>query len=81
MTTVTLEEAKTKLLELVEEAAHGKPFTISEPGGPNFEVNVIERPQISVKRQLGFLKGQFKVPDDIKTPFEKEINAMFYGEE
>jgi len=33
------------------------------------------------KRRLGFMEGQFKVPDDFDTMFQKEIEEMFYGEE
>ncbi len=33
------------------------------------------------KRRLGFLRGKFTVPDDIKTPFQEEIEEMFYGKE
>ena len=31
------------------------------------------------KCRLGSLKGQFIVPDDIKTMFAEEIEDMFYG--
>jgi hypothetical protein len=31
-------------------------------------------------RRLGFMKGLYTVPNDIKTPFAKEIEEMFYGE-
>ena len=31
------------------------------------------------KRRLGFMEGQYTVPDDIKTMFAEEIEEMFYG--
>ncbi|MNL87334.1 hypothetical protein D3C87_2164400 [compost metagenome] len=33
------------------------------------------------KRRIGFLDGQFSVPDDFDTMFAKEIEDMFYGED
>jgi hypothetical protein len=39
------------------------------------------RPEESTppKRLIGSMKGQFTVPDDIKTMFAAEIEEMFYG--
>jgi len=31
------------------------------------------------KRRIGFLDGQFKVPDDFDTMFAEEIEEMFSG--
>jgi hypothetical protein len=39
-----------------------------------------EEPALT-ERRLGSLKGQFTVPDDIKTMFAEEIEEMFYGPE
>jgi hypothetical protein len=39
---------------------------------------VKERP--AMRPRLGFLGGQFKVPDDFNTMGAAEIEAMFYGE-
>jgi hypothetical protein len=36
-----------------------------------------EQPQVS--RRLGFLKGQFTVPEDFDTMMADEIEEMFYG--
>jgi hypothetical protein len=36
-------------------------------------------PTESAKRRLGFLKGEFTVPDDFNEMGREEIEAMFYG--
>jgi len=33
------------------------------------------------KRRIGFLDGQFSVPDDFDTLFAKDIEDMFCGED
>jgi prevent-host-death family protein len=78
MKTVNIHEAKTHLSRLVEEAAKGEPFVIARAGKPLVKVvSVEETPR---KRRIGFLEGQFSVPDDFDTMFAKEIEEMFYGE-
>ncbi|MGD0478775.1 MAG: hypothetical protein ABSA42_01315 [Terracidiphilus sp.] len=39
---------------------------------------VPERPALP-QRRIGFMAGEYTVPDDIKTPFAAEIEKMFYG--
>ncbi len=53
---------------------------IAKAGKPKVKVVRIDAPE-KPKRRIGSLRGQIKVPDDIKTPFAKEIEKMFYGEE
>jgi len=80
MRTLNIHEAKTHLSRLVDEAEKGEPFVIAKAGKPKVKVVRIEAPE-KPKRRIGSLKGQIEVPDDIKTPFAKEIEKMFYGEE
>jgi hypothetical protein len=35
--------------------------------------------RINAIRRIGFMEGQFEVPDDIDTMFAAEIEEMFYG--
>ncbi len=85
MQTMTLEEAKEKLGELIERPTQTNVLLVRRSDGSSVKISAELAPQpaplVNGKRQLGFMKGQFTVPDDIKTPFEKEINEMFYGEE
>ena len=80
MKTVNMHEAKTDLSRLVEAAANGEPFVIARAGKPKVKVVALDpSAEQPGSRRFGFLAGQFKVPDDIKTPFKDEIEAMFYG--
>lgn len=84
MKTVNIHEAKTHLSRLVEEAASGEGFVIAKAGKPMVKVVPLEEAPLDTpkkKRRIGFLEGQFSVPDDFDTMFAKEIEEMFYGEE
>jgi prevent-host-death family protein len=83
MKTVNIHEAKTHLSRLVEDAAKGEGFVIAKAGKPMVKVVPLdgvpaEGPK--KKRRIGFLEGQFSVPDDFDTMFAKEIEEMFYGD-
>lgn len=41
----------------------------------------LDEPKPAAKRRIGFLDGQFEVPDDFKEFGREEIEKMFYGEE
>jgi prevent-host-death family protein len=76
--TVNIHEAKTHLSRLLEGVAKGESFVIAKSGKPVAKVTpIVEKPI----QRIGFMEGQFEVPDDIDTPFKKEIEEMFYGAE
>jgi len=77
--TVNIHEAKTHLSRLVAKAANGEPFIIAKAGKPMVRVTAIDAPPPAEQRRIGFMKGQFKVPDDFDTMMQKEIEEMFYG--
>jgi prevent-host-death family protein len=79
MQTVNIHEAKTHLSKLIAKAANGEPFIIAKAGKPMVKVVAIDASEPKKTRRLGFMKGQSKVPDDIKTMFRDEIEEMFYG--
>jgi prevent-host-death family protein len=84
MKTVNIHEAKTHLSRLVEEAAKGEAFVIAKAGKPMVRVVPLEEAaseEPKKKRKIGFLEGQFSVPDDFDTLFAKEIEEMFYGDD
>lgn len=79
MQTVNIHEAKTQLSRLIDLAVKGQPFIIAKAGKPLVKVerlDVVEKK----KRRLGFLKGQFTVPDDFDTRDSEYIEQLFYGE-
>ena len=79
MQTFNIHEAKTQLSRLVEMASKGEAFIIAKAGKPMVKVVPLESVPVPAKKsRLGFLEGQFKVPDDFDTMFQDEIEAMFY---
>lgn len=81
MRTINIHEAKTHLSRLVDEAEQGDSFIIAKAGKPKVQVIRLDSPLYTVKRRLGFLKGQIKVPDDFDTMMADEIEEMFSGGE
>jgi prevent-host-death family protein len=79
MRTVNIHEAKTHLSRLVDAAAKGEPFIIAKAGKPLVKVVPIDTP--AAPRRLGFMRGQFTVPDDFDTMDQEEIEKLFYGDE
>lgn len=81
MRTVNIHEAKTHLSRLVEQAADGESFIIAKAGKPMVKVIALDSAQAKPPRRLGFMEGEFNVPDDFDTMFADEIQAMFEGED
>jgi len=79
MKTVNMHDAKTRLSQLVEKAAKGEPFIIAKAGKPMARVTAIDSPEPGKTKRLGFLKGQFTVPDDFDRMGEDDIADMFGG--
>ena len=78
MTVTNIHEAKTHFSRLVERAAAGETVIIAKAGKPLVKLVPVEAP--AKPKRIGFLDGQFKVPDDFDTMDQAEIEAMFYGE-
>ena len=77
MRTVDIYEAKTQLSRLVEAAAKGEVFVIARAGRPLVKVVPIDAPAGAERRRLGFLAGQFRVPEDFNRIGAAEIEAKF----
>ncbi len=76
MKTVNIHEAKTHLSRLIEAAMKGESFVIAKAGKPMVKVEALVEKPI---QRIGFMKGQFEVPDDFDTMFAEEIQDMFEG--
>ena len=81
MRTVNIHEAKTHLSRLIEQAVNGEPFAIAKAGKPMVKVEAIDTPAPRPKRWMGFMEGQFNVPDDFDEMGREEIEKMFYGDD
>jgi prevent-host-death family protein len=79
METFNIHHAKTHLSRLIEKAARGEAFVIAKAGKPLVKVVPLGEPTPREVTPFGFLKGQFKIPDDFDRMGETEIQAMFEG--
>jgi prevent-host-death family protein len=77
MTTVNMHEAKTHLSRLVEMAARGEPVIIARAGKPL--VRLVPVDPAPKRRRIGFMEGEFTVPDDFNTMGQEEIEKAIYG--
>jgi prevent-host-death family protein len=80
MRTVNIHEAKTHLSRLVDAAAKGEPFVIAKAGKPLVKVVPLDEPVKKPVQRIGFMKGQYSIPDDFDTMFQDEIIRMFEGD-
>ncbi|AQZ34729.1 prevent-host-death protein [Pseudomonas sp. LPH1] len=60
--------------QLILEASQGSPFIVAKAGKPMVKVVSVSQ---ETEARTGMLVGVFSVPDDIDTPFQDEIEAMF----
>ena len=81
MIAVTIQEAKTHLERLVDQAAQGKPFVITRAGKPSVKVSALQAPtDPTAPRRLGFLAGEIAVPEDFDRMGSREIADAFGGD-
>jgi prevent-host-death family protein len=81
MRSVNIHEAKTHLSRLVEEAAQGEPFIIAKAGRPLVKVVPLDPGEPAARKRIGFMKGEFTIPDDFDALHRDEIERMFHGED
>jgi len=79
MESINMHEAKTRLSQLVARASKGEAFIIAKAGKPVARVTAIDSPEESQQKRIGFMAGQFTVPDDFDRMGEDEITEMFRG--
>lgn len=78
MASVNMHEAKTHLSRLMAKVEQGESITISRSGKPVARLVPIREDGTNLE-PFGFLKGQIRALENIKTPFQEEIEEMFYG--
>ena len=79
MLTVNIHDAKTQLSKLVEQAAQGESFIIAKAGKPMVKVIPLEPAEAGTASRLGFMAGEFSVPDDFDQMGSSEIERLFTG--
>lgn len=78
MKKVNIYEAKTRLSQLVEEAASGRDVVIARAGRPVARLTRLGA--AGRKRRLGILDGRFRIPDDFNRPLPDEVLRAFAGD-
>ncbi len=81
MQTINIHEAKTHLSRLIEQAANGEPFVIAKAGKPLVKVMALNTPESGQMKRLGFMAGQFSVPDDFDRMGNSEMEGLFGRDE
>ena len=79
MLTVNIHDAKTQLSKLVELAAQGESFIIAKAGKPMVKVVPLGKAEAGTATRLGFMAGEFSVPDDFDQMGNGEIENLFAG--
>ncbi|MET3649889.1 type II toxin-antitoxin system Phd/YefM family antitoxin [Phyllobacterium ifriqiyense] len=77
MFTINIHEAKTHLSRLIEKASKGESFIIAKSGKPMVKVVALETPAANEIRRVGFMAGQFTVPDDFDRMGSEAIEKLF----
>ncbi len=77
MPTVNIYEAKTRLSQLVDQAAGGEDVVLGRNGKPLVRITRLEEPARRVK--FGVLKGKVKVARDFDAPLPDDVLAGFEG--
>ena len=79
MLTVNIHDAKTQLSKLVEQAAQGEAFIIAKAGKPMVKVIPLNQAEAGTACRLGFMAGEFSVPNDFDQMDSGEIESLFAG--
>ena len=77
MRVIDIEKAKTRLSQLVAEAAEGEPFVIARNGKPLVKAVAADAPSGKTGRRLGFMEGEFSIPEDFDRLAAAQIETMF----
>lgn len=80
MQIVNIHEAKTHLSRLIDKAAKGEPFIIAKSGKPMVKVVAVEAPANDEIRRVGFMSGQFSVPQEFDRMAGDDIEKLFGGD-
>jgi prevent-host-death family protein len=75
--TVNIYDAKTRLSQLVDQAAAGEDVVVSRNGKPLVRITRLEGPKRRVK--FGVLKGKLNIPADFDAPLPENVVSSFAG--
>ncbi|MGP8025720.1 MAG: type II toxin-antitoxin system Phd/YefM family antitoxin [Acidocella sp.] len=79
MQIVNMHAAKTHLSRLLDAVAYGEEILIARAGRPVARLVPLRGAVVPQRRQLGWLVGQFTVPDDFDAPLLADVLGGFEG--
>jgi len=79
MVEISIDDVQTQFPALVERTVAGESFIVTKDGQPLVTISAYQEPKKCPR--IGFMEGQFTVPDDFNTMMADEIEEMFYGED
>ncbi|HEX6464852.1 MAG TPA: type II toxin-antitoxin system prevent-host-death family antitoxin [Vicinamibacterales bacterium] len=74
---MNIHEAKTSLSKLIERAEGGEEIVIARAGRPVAKLVALKKPYM--RRELGWLDGQFRIPDDFNRALPESVLRTFEG--
>lgn len=77
METVNIDDAKTRLSQLVDKAAAGEDMVVSRNGRPRVRITRLAAPQRRIR--FGLLEDQLTVAPDFDAPLPDAVLAGFEG--
>jgi prevent-host-death family protein len=77
MNPVNIYEAKTRLSQLVDQAAAGEDVVVSRNGKPLVRITRLAAPERKIR--FGVLKGKVKIAADFDAPLPDDVIAGFEG--
>lgn len=77
MEAVNIYEAKTRLSQLVDQAAAGEDVIVSRNGKPVARITQLAMPRPKVR--FGVLAGKLRIPADFDAPLPDDVLAGFEG--
>lgn len=81
MLTVDIQEAKTRLSELIARAVAGELFIIAKAGKPMVKVEALVEADNPAPKRIGFAKGRWRSPSpEVWAAMDREIEQMFEDE-
>ena len=85
METLNIHAAKTHFSGLVERAEKGETILIARAGKPVAKLVPLESEATDraarAGRRIGFMEGEFSIPDDFNEMGREEIERMFNGDD
>lgn len=80
MRIIDIAYARRHLSQLIDEATAGAPFMIAVAGKPVVKVHALDTSVVEPSRRIGFMSGEFSVPDDFDRMGTAEIGQIFHDD-